>query len=113
MATAIETQHRICDIAEQTYLLIRRGKRNARICRIDAKHRRTEGESFVVNSLSLEKIRSAEELWLDAENVGLQPKRSQTVRLDSDVAEQLQSFAAKHSESVNDAVLRLLRRRSG
>jgi hypothetical protein len=111
--TLIDPQQRICDIDGQTYLLVRRGKKNSRIARIDAKHRRTVGESFIVNSLRLEKIRGADELWLGQPNSPLQAKRSQTVRLDSDVAEQLASFAARNSESINDALLRLLRRRSG
>jgi hypothetical protein len=91
-------------------LLIRRGKKNSRIARIDAKRRRTVGESFIVESLRLDKIHGADELWLGWPNADMS-LGSQTVRLDSEVAEQLQSFAARNFESISDAVQRLLRSR--
>ena len=53
--------------------------------------------------------RLADTLWLNQEVADSQPKASQTIRIDADVAARLQTFASQHGESVNNAIVRLLR----
>ena len=111
MSAPIDEQARLCEIEgqKQKFLLHRRGAKNSRISKIDVKTRCTVGESFLVRTSRIKSITSADNLWLNEEITQLQAKPSQTIRIDGEVAAELQMFASRHGESINDAVRHLLR----
>jgi hypothetical protein len=105
----IEPHARVCTIAGQTLLLIRRGAKNSRVCRIDATTKRPNGESFLVRTRQIESIATADSVWQFEQLERAQPQPSQTIRIDAEVAAQLHLLALQNGESLNDVLLRLLR----
>ena len=106
----VEPQHRICQVDGKWYRLERQGPKNCRVYKMDGENRCTVEESFLVKTNTIQKITTADALLAKGEIPKLTTRPTQTIRLDAEVAVKLQDFAARHGESINDAIVHLLQR---